>query len=278
MSDVVIIGAGGVIAPLLAEQLTERGAAGICYSRRAPLPARGNFTIRDFSHIRSDCPIDAIVISPLPIGELARLLPELPRPRHVIAMSSSQFTSRHMIEPLEASVREFCESAGTAWTILRPTMIYFPPIDRNVTALARIIRRFRFFPFWGRMTGLRQPVHAEDIAVAVAQVMGSEQAKGAVLALPGGETLTFRSMVERIFRALELPPIMVPMPRLLLNFALRAYLTARPSVIAASGLPEDTVDRVIAQMNHDMVLDAAPAHAAFGYSARPFAPAFPKSF
>jgi hypothetical protein len=47
MSDVVIVGAGGLIAPFLAEQLTARGAGGICYSRRAPLPARGNYAIRD---------------------------------------------------------------------------------------------------------------------------------------------------------------------------------------------------------------------------------------
>jgi nucleoside-diphosphate-sugar epimerase len=219
-----------------------------------------------------------VIISPLPISVFARLLPDLPRPRQVVALSSSQITSQQTIAPLEESVRKYCKSAGVAWTILRPTMIYLPPLDHNVTALARIVRKFRFFPFWGRMSGLRQPVHAEDIATALARAMASERASGFTFDLPGGETLTFRTMVERIFRALGLPPILVPVPRVALDFALHAYLMARPSTVTDSGLPDGFVDRAIALMNRDMVFDAAPACAAFGFNARPFAPIFPKSF
>jgi hypothetical protein len=51
-----------------------------------------------------------------------------------------------------------------------------------------------------------------------------------------------------------------------------------PSLIKSSGLPEGTIERVIGLMDTDMVLDAGPAHAAFGYRARPFAPVFPKQF
>ena len=276
--DVVIVGAGGLIGPLLAEQLTARGIGGICYSRRAPAPTRGNFVVRDFSHIRLDCPPDAVVVSPLPISGFAPLLPDLPRPRQVIALSSSQISSQGTLASLETSVRKYCESAGIAWTILRPAMIYSPPLDHNVTALARMIRKFRFFPFWGKMSGLRQPVHAEDVAAAAAQAVASEQASGLALDLPGGETLTFRTMVERIFRALELPPVMVPMPRLILTFALDAYLKARGSIVTDSSFGDDIVHRAVALMNHDMVLDPAPASLALGYSPRPFAPAFPRSF
>jgi len=278
MNDVVIVGAGGLIAPLLAEQLTARGVGGICYSRRAPLPAHGNFVIRDFSRIRSDCPPGAVILSSLPMSLFAPLLPELPPPRRVVALSSSQITSQHTIEPLETSVRMYCQSAGIAWTILRPAMIYFPPVDHNVTALARIIRKFRFFPFWGRMSGLRQPVHADDVAAAAAQALTSEQAKDLAFDLPGGETLTFRTMVERIFRALDLPPILVPMPRSVLTLALDAYLMTRRSATADRGFPAHLVHRAIALMNDDMALDVAPANLALGYSPRPFAPVFPRAF
>jgi nucleoside-diphosphate-sugar epimerase len=155
-------------------------------------------------------------------------------------------------------------------------MVYCPPIDRTVTALARLIRKLRFFPYWGRMNGLRQPLHAEDLAIAAAQAMVSDAAKDLAFDLPGGETLSFRDMVSRIFRALDLPPIMVPIPRFALNIAIKPYVKARPSVIGDTSL--GVVDRVIALMNTNMVLDVEPARMAFGFCPRPFAPVFPASF
>jgi hypothetical protein len=67
---------------------------------------------------------------------------------------------------------------------------------------------------------------------------------------------------------------MIPIPR----FALQLSARALPSLINSSGLPEGIVERVIALMDADMVLDAGPAHAAFGYRARPFTPVFPQQF
>jgi uncharacterized protein YbjT (DUF2867 family) len=153
-------------------------------------------------------------------------------------------------------------------------MIYCPPIDRNVTAMARIIRKLGFFPLSGTGSGLRQPVYAEDLAVAAADAIDSSAAERRVFDLPGGETLRFRAMVARIFKALQMPPIMIPVPR----FALRLSARALPSLIKSTGLPDGIIERVIGLMDTDMVLDAWPAEAAFGYRARPFAPVFPKQF
>jgi nucleoside-diphosphate-sugar epimerase len=277
MSEVVILGAGGLVSPFLVQQLTTRGVGGICYSQRAPLPPRGNFVVRPFETIRTDCPPGAIVISPLWVGTLAQLIPDLPKPRRVISFSSSQIytsESRTAIESAETTLRIYCNDAGISWTIFRPTMIYCPPIDRNVTAVARIIRKLGFFPLSGTGSGLRQPIHAEDLAMAAVDAIGSNAAERRLFDLPGGETLRFRTMVARIFKALHMPPIMVPIPRFALNLSARAL----PSLIKSTGLPDGTIERVIALMDSDMVLDAAPAQAAFGYSTRPFAPVFPSQF
>jgi hypothetical protein len=138
MREVVILGAGGLVSPFLVQQLTARGVGGICYSRRAPLPPQGNFIVRPFADIRTDCPPDAIVISPLWVGTLAQLLPELPKPHRVISFRSSQIyttESRNAIESAETALRSYCNDAGISCTIFRPTMIYWAPIDRNVTAV-----------------------------------------------------------------------------------------------------------------------------------------------
>ena len=277
MSEVVVLGAGGLVSPFLVQHLTARGAGGICYSRGTPLPPQGNFVFRPFSSIRTDCPPGATLISPLWVGTLAPLLPELPKPRRVISFSSSQVytvESRNAIEAAESSLRTHCNDAGIPWTIFRPTMIYCPPIDRNVTAVARIIRKLGFFPLPGTGSGLRQPVHAEDLAMAAVDALGSRAAERRSFDLPGGETLRFRTMVARIFKALHMLPIMIPMPRFALNLSARTL----PTLIRGTGLPDCMIERVIALTDTDIVFDAGPAQAAFGYSTRPFAPAFPSRF
>jgi nucleoside-diphosphate-sugar epimerase len=65
----------------------------------------------------------------------------------------------------EAEVERFCAEPGVAWTILRPTLIYDEGRDGNVSRLAGLIRRFGVLPLSGEGEGLRQPVHAEDLAV-----------------------------------------------------------------------------------------------------------------
>jgi hypothetical protein len=81
-------------------------------------------------------------------------------------------------------------------------------------------------------------------------------------------------MVARIFEALHMPPIMIPIPR----FALKLSARTLPSLIKGTGLPDGMIERVIALTDTDMVLDAGPAQAAFEYSSRPFTPVFPSQF
>jgi len=277
----VILGAGGMVAPSLMTLLTRRGTGGLCYSRRSPLPPHGNFTIRSLDAI-TELPQGAIIVAPMPIVDLPPLLPALSGGKRLIAFSSAQiYTNANARERLLAAedlVQTFCAGHRIAWTIMRPAMIYRPPDDRNVSTLARFIRKFRFLPVCGRASGLRQPVHADDLAVAVADAIEAAAACNRAFDLPGGETLTFRAMAVRIFRALAVTPLIVPVPKRLLGWSFELYARRRPSVLADTKLTENVAERVIELMNSDFVLDAAPAAQAFGYRPRPFAPIFPPGF
>jgi nucleoside-diphosphate-sugar epimerase len=66
----------------------------------------------------------------------------------------------------EARVQTWAESRGIEWVVLRPTLIYGQGRDKNISEMALLIRRFGFFPLLGRAQGLRQPIHAEDVAAA----------------------------------------------------------------------------------------------------------------
>jgi nucleoside-diphosphate-sugar epimerase len=110
----------------------------------------------------------------------------------------------------EAAVAE----GGIAWTVLRPTLVYGLGLDRNVSAAANFIRRWRFFPLGGPGRGLRQPVHAGDLAGAAVRLIDDTANLNRRFNIGGAETLTYRAMIERIFRMLDLPPRFLRLPLL----------------------------------------------------------------
>src|SRR6185437_14115702 len=85
--------------------------------------------------------------------------------KHASPVAAEREVSRRLQEG-EAAVLRACERRGVAWTILRPTLVYGAARDRSLTPLARRARRWRVFGLPAG-SGLRQPVHAADIAQAV---------------------------------------------------------------------------------------------------------------
>ncbi len=121
----------------------------------------------------------------------------------------------------EQQLRDWAEGHGVAWVILRPTLIYGRGKDKNISEMARLIRRWGFFPLLGRAQGLRQPVHAEDVATACMSALQAPQAVNRSYVLSGGETLTYQEMVARIFTALGRSPRYFSVPLGLFVLALK---------------------------------------------------------
>lgn len=199
--------------------------------------------------------------------------------RRVIAFSStSRFTkqasaSAYELEVVnkliaaEEHVATECERLGMAWTIFRPTLIYGGTGgDRNVADIARLIRRFDFFPLFGTASGRRQPVHARDLALACVQSLDNPASYNKAYNLSGGETLTYRDMVKRVFETLGRQPrfIRIPMPVFRLAVTL-ACLHPRFAHL--------TPDMAL-RMQADLVFDHADASRDFGYNPGPFDPAY----
>lgn len=112
----------------------------------------------------------------------------------------------------EARVQAWAEERGIEWVILRPTLIYGLGRDKNISEIARFIRRFGFFPLLGQAQGLRQPIHAKDVAAACLAALQAPEASNRAYNLSGGETLAYRDMVARVFTALGRPVRLVTVP------------------------------------------------------------------
>lgn len=185
-------------------------------------------------------------------------------------LSSADARERQHVRMLADSEREAiaaCEKHGVAWTVLRPTIVYDEGRDPSISQLARLIARFGVFPMAGLGNGLRQPVHAEDLAIGALQAAASEAAINTAYNLPGSEIVTYREMIGRIFDGLDRPRRMIPLPPPLWRAAFHLARRVFPSANAEMG----------ARMSKDMVFDASPAARDFGWSPRPFHPRFDRT-
>jgi len=175
---------------------------------------------------------------------------------------AEQATVAQLIEG-EARLQAWAESRGIEWVILRPTLIYGLGRDKNINEIARFIRRFGFFPVLGEAMGLRQPIHAEDVAGACVSALQAPGAANRAYNISGGETLSYREMVIRVFDALGRRPrvLTVPLWAFRLAVSLLRFLPRYRHWSAA----------MAERMNRDLVFDHAEAARDLGFKPRAFA-------
>jgi nucleoside-diphosphate-sugar epimerase len=171
-----------------------------------------------------------------------------------------------LVARLRAAERGLIVAAGTqgcTWTVLRPTLIYGAGIDRSLTPLARLAQCWRVFPRIAGARGLRQPVHADDLAEACLALAHCKLAEGRTYALGGGERLAFGAMLERVRTSLPVRALPLPLPLSGLRGILR--------IAGAIGLPHPGAAS-LARLQRDLVADNAAAGTDFGWSPRAFYP------
>ena len=223
-------------------------------------------------------PDSAALFSLVPISALPAILSRTAGGERLIALSSSNIScwaqstdpgERRLARDFmraEEEVQSHCKDRKLTLTLFRPTLIYDPGHDRNVSTIAALARRFGAFPIVWPGTGRRQPIHSDDVASAMAAALGAPRAYDAVLALPGGETLIYRDMVRRIFRSQARRPILIYVPLRLAKAAFAPW-----NAITGMRYSSASLDR----MNVDLVFDPEPIREILGLTPRPFNPVFP---
>ena len=229
----------------------------------APLPA-GSAVVRGWITL---CPLWAV---PDQFAWLERL-----GAAHVVALSSMSAVTKvaspdaseralaARLTAAEARLRSWAADRGIRLTLLAPTMIYDGRTDGNVAAIAAWVRRFGWFPLCGPALGLRQPVHAGDVAAACLAAIDRRPAQ-ARYPLSGGEALPFRELVERVCRAHGLVPRTLRLP-------LWAWSVAA-ALARGLGFAGGATVGMARRMNEDLSCDHAAAEADLGFHPRPFDP------
>lgn len=269
---VLVLGASSLVGRFVLPKLAAAGVAHVAVSRRAEAGwLRADIATPEGSAALPQAPT---VIACSPIWLLPDLIATLKANgmTRLVAFSSTSVvtkaTSSHAEERAVAARLAAGEAAvrasGVDWTILRPTLIYAEGRDGNVSRLASLARRFGFLPIAGSGAGLRQPVHAEDLATAAIAAADKPSAIGQTYDLTGGETLSYRAMCERIFEGLGKRPRIVTLPPALWRLGLTLASPFLPGATAQMG----------ERMDRDLIFDASPAQADLAWTPRPFRPRF----
>ena len=276
----LVLGATGIVGGYIVRHLLLLGEKPIALSRSPPKdPGGAQWVSGDLADPTAlKFPQFEIIYCTVEVGLLVQALPHLLNPslKRVVAFTSTSIVTKMDSELASEreSIRRWaeaeqkliatCERLGIEWTILRPTIIYAEGRDGNVTRLARLIQRIGFLPLAGHGTGLRQPVHAEDLAIGAINAAAQEAAINKIYVLPGRDIISYREMVGRIFDGLQRPRRIVSVPPSLWKLAFLLAKPFFPNANAAMGT----------RMAKDMVFDGSPATRDFNWKPREFRPRF----
>ena len=270
-----VLGASSLVGECLLPMLRDAGWRVVAFSRRA---AESGFGVEwrqlPFTEVAAEIS-HWICVAPIWVLPDYFAVIEAAGARRIVVLSStSRFTkvgsgdtaenvvAAKLIDS-EARVRAWAESRGIEWVILRPTLIYGLGRDKNISEIACFIRRFGFFPVLGEAKGLRQPIHAVDVAGACVSALQATDAANRAYNISGGETLFYREMVISVFDALSRRPRLLTVPLWAFRLAV-SMLRCLPRYRQWSTAMAEW-------MNRNLVFDHADAVRDLGFKPRGFA-------
>ncbi|MGP1665776.1 MAG: NAD-dependent epimerase/dehydratase family protein [Rhodanobacter sp.] len=268
---ILVVGGSSQIGHFLLPRLLASGEQVVALSRQAH-PAQDGLSWLP-GHLPEAMPALPRLSAVISFGPLQALADWLAQaslsgsPRVIATSSMSAESKRDSAVPAERSLSKqlrdgetalasACARHGCAWTVLRPTLIYGAGLDKSLTPIARRAMRLRVFPL-PRGHGLRQPVHADDIAQAVLAALEQPAAAGRILSIGGGSRLRAGEMFAQVRRSLPVQTLPVALPAWSLRLARHLLPRWR-----------GPLDRLAA----DLVADNSELHQLLGIHPRSFAP------
>ena len=276
-NNVGILGATSLVGECLLQRLERNSCHVTAFSRQLVKQDHNQVTWHQLVNTKSVAPETIplwICVAPIwTLPDHFNLLLAHGAQRIIVLSSTSRFTKNNSSDPAEqliaqrlqeyeARLRKWAMANNIDWIILRPTLIYGLGRDKNITEITRFIQRFGFFPLFGPAKGLRQPIHAEDVAIACFNSLFSSDITNQAYNLAGGETLSYRDMVNKIFAALQRTPRLVTVPRWFFRLAIRSVCWLPRYRHWTTAMAE--------RMNTDLIFDCTEAKQDFNLSPRIF--------
>ncbi len=275
-ADILLTGATGFTGSFVCKELLKRGLSFDCLVRpssgTAQLQTLGLNVVEgdldDLESLRQVFPGYQHLINVASIGfgagpSLVKACQESGIQRAIFVSTTAIFTqlnakSKAVRQAAEAAIRE----SHLDYTILRPTMIYGTPRDRNMVRLLRLIQRSPIIPVPGSGKSLQQPVHVEDVAWAIAEVLNQPKTYRREYNISGGQVLSYNDVVQIASHAVGKQPTLLHVP---INLSLSLIQMAN-----TLGVKLPVSREQVLRLNEDKVFDHSAAKEDFNYSPRTF--------
>jgi uncharacterized protein YbjT (DUF2867 family) len=165
---------------------------------------------------------------------------------------------------IRLAAEEAIQASGLDYTILRPTMIYGSPRDRNMWRLIRLLRITPIMPIFGDGESLQQPIFVDDVAQAVLLALKTDVTIGKSYNIAGKAPLTYNQVIDTVAATLgrrvwKLHLPYMPIVRAL-QFTEQLRLRLRLPIKAEQVL----------RLNEDKAFSYEEAQRDFGFSPRSF--------
>jgi len=178
--------------------------------------------------------------------------------RTVFFSTTSIFTQ---LNPASKAIRleaEQCiRDSGLAYTIIRPTMIFGTPEDRNIYRLIRYVKKWPCIFIPGPGTYLMQPVYVGDLADAVFKIAETKTTIGKEYNLSGRDALSYNELIKTIAKVIGKNIMLIHIPLWLMKppFWLYEKISKNPKI---------KVEQLL-RLNEDKNFDHSDATNDFGY-------------
>ena len=103
---------------------------------------------------------------------------------------------------IRLAAEEAIQASGLEYTILRPTMIYGSPRDRNMWRLIRLLKIIPIIPIFGDGESLQQPIFVDDVAQAVLLALQNDATIHKSYNIAGKDPLTYNQVIDMVASAL----------------------------------------------------------------------------
>jgi len=136
--------------------------------------------------------------------------------RRFVLVSSISVTYRQGNDYSRSKIRAEECLAGCAIpevAILRPTLVVCDGGAEEFASFARIVQMFPILPLPSGGTARKRPIHAQDLAQAIARACTVPLPSRTLLALGGSQVLTISEMADAIRRKAKRSIRIVPVPR-----------------------------------------------------------------
>jgi len=183
--------------------------------------------------------------------------------RAIFISTTAIFT--HLNAPskgIRVAAENSIKNSHLKYTILRPTMIYGTPKDRNMIRLLTFLDKFPIIPIFGSGKFLQQPVHVEDVAWAIVKAVKCPQTHQKEYDISGKEALTYNQIIEIASEALGKKTIRLHIPVYLAIALIKA--------IKLLGVKLPITEEQILRLNENKNFDYSLASQDFQYSPRSF--------